>query len=246
MAQPRPKRGGDEPGPGAPRPCPPLNEDTRSPRPGSGAAKAALIPPINDDQPQPLSLLKISRARTQSSSNAQCGVASKNKSPSEILTASYGGWLHNLLAKCKRAKETSESPRNDTLGAGGAPGSNPAFHRPLCPAIPLTSFARGRSTSLGRRPRAALAARAGGTGPPCSPRAPNRVFSPRAAADAHGHAPSFPWRSVPRAWRQAGHQAGPGSGVTICPLSRVGHRGPGKAKEREAAELGCEGPAPSA
>lgn len=51
----------------------------------------------------------------QSLSNAQCDVASKNKSPSEILRAFNGGWLHNLSVECKRVKETSESSRNDTF-----------------------------------------------------------------------------------------------------------------------------------
>lgn len=85
----------------------------------SGTINAALTLSINSDQPQPLSLLKISRAMNQSLSNAQRDVASKNKSPSEILRASYSGWLHNLLVKWKRVKETSESSRNDTLRVKG-------------------------------------------------------------------------------------------------------------------------------
>lgn len=59
--------------------------------------------------------MKISREMNQSLSNAQCDVASKNKSPSEILRAFNGGWLHNLSVECKRVKETSESSRNDTF-----------------------------------------------------------------------------------------------------------------------------------
>lgn len=50
----------------------------------------------------------------QSLSNTQHDVAAKNKSPFEILKASYSGCLNNMLVKLKRVKD-SEWSRNDTL-----------------------------------------------------------------------------------------------------------------------------------